>query len=98
MKILPLGDRILVNRTKSEEFSKGGIILPHSARETKAEGTVVAVGPGRVDENGKLHEIRGVKAGDSVIFAKHAGTELKQDGMDCILIREEDVLAVLVSD
>lgn len=95
MKIRPLHDRILVKRLKEEEQTAGGIIIPESAKEAPAEGKVVAVGPGRTDESGKTVPL-GVKAGDTIIFSKYAGSEVKIKGEDHLIMREEDVLGVLV--
>jgi chaperonin GroES len=93
MKIRPLGDRIVVKRTQKEEKTKGGIIIPDSAKEKPIEGLVIAVGAGKVLKNGKLHALD-VKAGDKVLFGKYAGTEVKLDGDEHVLLREDDILAV----
>jgi chaperonin GroES len=93
MKIRPLGDRIVVQRTKHEEKTKGGIIIPDSAKEKPIEGLVIAVGAGKVLKNGKVHPLD-VKAGDKVLFGKYSGTEVKLDGEEHVLLREDDVLAV----
>ncbi len=93
MKVRPLGDRIVVKRTQQEEKSKGGIIIPDSAKEKPVEGLVVAVGAGKFLKSGKVHPVD-VKAGDKVLFGKYAGTEVKLDGEEHVLLREDDILAV----
>ena len=93
MKIRPLQDRILVKRVDEEETTSGGIIIPDSAKEKPQEGQVVAVGPGKTNDNGTVSE-PGVKAGDRILFSKYAGTDVNVDGDDHIIIREDDVLAV----
>ena len=94
MKIRPLGDRILVKRVEEEQKSAGGIIIPDTAKEKPIQAEVVAVGSGRKDKNGKVHELE-VKAGDRVLFSKYGGTEVKLDGAEHLILREDDVLAVL---
>jgi chaperonin GroES len=94
MKIKPLNDRVLVKRLAEEEKSPGGIIIPESAKEAPAEGKIVAVGPGRKDEAGKVHALD-VKAGDVVIFSKYAGTEVKIGGEEHLIMREEDILGIV---
>jgi chaperonin GroES len=94
MKIKPLHDRVLVKRLAEEEMTKGGIIIPDSAKETPAEGKVVAVGPGKTDDSGKTHKL-GVRAGDIVIFSKYAGSEVKIQGEEHLIMREDDILGVL---
>jgi chaperonin GroES len=94
MKIRPLGDRVLVKRLESEERTKGGIIIPDTAKEKPIEAKVVAVGPGKRDDNGKLVE-PSVKAGDRVLFGKYSGTEVKLDGEEHLILREEDILGVI---
>ena len=93
-KIRPLHDRILVERVGEEQKSKGGIIIPDTAKEKPQEGRVLAVGKGRVLENGEVRALE-VKKGDRVLFGKYSGTEIKLAGDDRLIIREEDVLAVL---
>ena len=93
-KVQPLQDRILVKRLDAEEEKVGGIIIPDTAKEKPQEGEVVAVGPGKVTDDGKRQPV-GVKEGDKIIFAKYAGTEVKIDGEDLLVMREDDVLAVL---
>lgn len=94
MKIRPLNDRILVKRLESEERSAGGIIIPDSAKEKPAQGQVVAVGPGKLNEAGQRVALN-VKAGDKVLFSKYGGTEVKLDGEDFLIMREDDVLGVV---
>ncbi|MBX3209796.1 MAG: co-chaperone GroES [Labilithrix sp.] len=93
MKIRPLQDRLVVKRTQEEEKTKGGIIIPDTAKEKPLEGTVVAVGSGKSVKGGKVVPLD-VKAGDKVLFGKYSGTEVKVDGEDLVLLREDDVLAV----
>lgn len=94
MKIKPLGERVLVEPIKEEEAVKGGIIIPDSAKEKPQEGKVVAVGTGKVDENGKKIPFN-VKKGDIVLMPKYGGTEVKVDGKEYQIMREEDILAVI---
>jgi chaperonin GroES len=91
-KIKPLGNRIVVKRTEPKT-TKGGIILPETAQEKPKQGTVVAVGTGRVDEKGKNHAPN-VKVGDEVLFSSYSGTEYKSDDIDYLILSEDDVLAV----
>jgi chaperonin GroES len=93
-KFRPLHDRLLVQRLDGEEKSRGGIIIPDTAKEKPQQGRVLAVGPGRRDENGELVPLD-VRSGDKVLFAKYAGTEIKIDGEDRVILREEDVLAIV---
>jgi chaperonin GroES len=93
MKIRPLADRIVVRRTKEEEKTKGGIIIPDTAKEKPIEGVVVAVGAGKLLKDGKTRPVD-VKAGDRVLFGKYSGTEVKLDGEEHVLLREDDILAV----
>jgi chaperonin GroES len=92
-RIRPLHDRILVKRIAEEEKTKGGIIIPDTAKEKPQQGTVVAVGPGR-REDGKVVPLD-VKAGDTVLFGKYAGTEIKIEGEEHLILREEDVLGIV---
>jgi len=92
VKLEPLGDRVVVKPLPREEVTKSGIILPDTAKEKPQEGEVVAVGPGRVSEDGKRIAME-VKVGDKVIYAKYAGTELKVDDVEYVILRESDVLA-----
>ncbi len=94
MKVQPLHDRILVKRIDEEQKTKGGIIIPDTAKEKPQEGKVIAAGKGRVLEDGKVQELA-VKKGDKILFSKYAGTEIKLEGDDHIIIREDDVLAIL---
>jgi len=93
MKIKPLHDRVIVKRLAEEEKTKGGIIIPDSAKEAPAEGKVIAVGPGK-KEDGKITPLD-VKAGDTVLFSKYAGTEVKIDGEEHLIMREEDILGIV---
>jgi chaperonin GroES len=93
MKIRPLHDRILVKRIEEEETTKGGIIIPDTAKEKPSEGKVVAVGKGKVDDEGKHHALD-VKKGDRVLFSKYAGTEVQIEGEEHLIIREDDVLGI----
>jgi chaperonin GroES len=94
MKLRPLHDRILVRRIEEEQKTKGGLIIPDTAKEKPQEGTVIAVGKGRVNEDGKLRPLD-VHKGDRVLFAKYSGTEIQVVGDEHLIIREDDVLAVL---
>jgi chaperonin GroES len=91
-KIEPLGDRLVIKALPKEEVSKGGIVLPDTAREKPQEGEVVAVGPGKLTDDGKRIAME-VKAGDKVLYSKYAGTEFKLDDEELIVMRESDVLA-----
>jgi chaperonin GroES len=93
MKFKPLHDRVLVKRIEQEEKTKGGIIIPDTAKEKPQEGKVVAVGKGKITEDGKLQPLD-VKKGDRVLFNKYSGTEVNVDGEEHLIIREEDVLAI----
>lgn len=94
MKVRPLADRILVKREEPQETVRGGIIIPDSAKEKPQEGKVVAVGPGRVDDKGNRVALE-LKVGDRILMGKYSGTEVKIDGDEHIIMREDDVLAVL---
>ena len=94
LKFRPLHDRVVVKRIDAEEKSKGGIIIPDTAKEKPQEGEVVAVGPGGRDENGKLITID-IKAGDRVLFGKWSGTEVKLDGQELIIMKESDIMGVI---
>jgi chaperonin GroES len=94
MKFRPLHDRVVIKRVDAEEKTKGGIIIPDNAKEKPQEGKVVAVGPGARDENGKLTPVD-VKAGDTVLFGKWSGTEVKIDGQDLIIMKESDLMGVV---
>ncbi len=94
MAFRPLGDRVLVKRVEEESKTKGGIIIPDTAKEKPQEGEVVAVGPGARDDSGKVNALE-LKAGDRILFGKWSGTEVKIDGQDLIIMKESDVLGVL---
>jgi len=94
MKLRPLQDRILVQRVKEEEKTKGGIIIPDTAKEKPAEGKIVSVGKGKLDENGKRIAPE-VKKGDRILFGKYSGTEVKVEGQEYLIMREEDVLGII---
>jgi len=94
MKMVPLGDRILVQRTEAEARTKGGIVLPDSAKEKPKEGKVIRVGPGRVLEDGSRSKPE-LKKGDQVLFSSYAGTEIKIDGEEFLIMKEDDVLAIV---
>jgi len=95
-KIRPLQDRVIVQRVKEEEKTKGGIIIPDSAKEKPVEGKVLAVGNGKVLEDGKVRALD-IKAGDRVLFGKYSGTEVKLDGEEALILREDDILGVIES-
>ena len=94
MKIRPLQDRVIVKRVKEEEKTKGGIIIPDTAKEKPIEGEVVAVGKGKVQEDGTVRPVD-VKVGDRVLFGKYSGTEVKIDGEESLILREDDILGVI---
>ena len=94
MKIRPLHDHIIVKRVKEEDKTKGGIIIPDTAKEKPQEGKVVAVGKGKILKDGKVAPLD-VKKGDTILFGKYSGTEIKIEGEDHLIIREEDVLGVI---
>jgi chaperonin GroES len=94
MQVRPLQDRVLVERTQEEKKTAGGIFIPDTNSEKPAEGKVVSVGPGKVIEGGTLRKLD-VKAGDKILFSKYSGTEIKVDGKDYLIMREDDILAVL---
>lgn len=91
-KLQPLGDRVVVQPTPKEDITKGGIVLPDTAKEKPQEGKVIAVGPGRLTEDGKRIAME-VKVGDIVVYAKYGGTELKEDDKELMILRESDILA-----
>ena len=97
MAFRPLGDRVLVKRVEEEEKTKGGIIIPDTAKEKPQEGEVIAVGPGARDDSGKLQALD-VKVGDRILFGKWSGTEVKLDGQDLLIMKESDILGVLEAD
>ena len=94
MKIRPLQDRVIVKRVQEEEKTKGGIIIPDTAKEKPIEGEVLAVGNGKILESGNVRALD-IKAGDRVLFSKYAGTEIKIDGVEHLMMREEDILGVI---
>jgi chaperonin GroES len=94
MKFRPLHDRVVVQRVDAEEKTKGGIIIPDTAKEKPQEGKIVAVGPGGRDESGKLTPLD-VKAGDRVLFGKWSGTEIKLDGEDYLIMKESDIMGIV---
>ena len=94
MAFRPLGDRVLVKRVEEEEKSKGGIIIPDTAKEKPQEGEVISTGPGARDETGKVQPLD-VKAGDRILFGKWSGTEVKLNGEDLLIMKESDILGVL---
>ncbi len=94
MQITPLGDRVLVKPLDAEDKTKGGIILPDTAKEKPQEGKVVSVGKGKISDDGKLVALE-VKAGDKVLYGKYSGTEIKLNGEDHLIVREEDILAIV---
>ena len=94
MKIRPLQDRVLVERIEEEETTKGGIIIPDTAKEKPQEGKVVAVGAGKVNEDGKVTQLS-VKAGDKILFGKYSGTEIKLNGNEYLIMREDDILGIV---
>jgi chaperonin GroES len=94
MNIRPLHDRIIVERIEEETMTAGGIIIPDSAKEKPLEGTVIAVGKGKSTDDGKIVPLD-VKAGDKVLFGKYAGTEIKIDGKELLMMREDDILGVV---
>jgi len=94
LKLRPLGDRVVVEPLEAEDKSKGGIILPDSAKEKPQKGKIVAIGVGRTDEKGKLIPMQ-VKDGETVLYGKYAGTEITVDGKEYMILKEEDILAVV---
>lgn len=94
MEVRPLHDRVLVKRFSEEEKSKGGIIIPDTAKEKPIQGEVIAVGQGRVSEDGKIRPLD-VKKGDRILFGKYAGTEIKINGDEFLMMREEDILGIV---
>ncbi len=94
MKIRPLYDRVLARRTVSQDVTKGGIIIPEAAKEKPIEGEVLAVGSGKILENGKIRPLD-VKAGDRILFGKYSGSEVKIEGEEHLILREDEILAVL---
>ena len=96
MKFRPLHDRVVIQRVDEEEKTKGGIIIPDTAKEKPMEGKVIAVGPGARGEDGKIHPLD-VKTGDRVLFGKWSGTEVKLDGDELIIMKEADIMGIIAS-
>ncbi len=94
MKIRPLQDRVIVERIEEEERTKGGIIIPDTAKEKPQEGKIIAVGKGKVSDDGKVLPLS-VKAGDKILFGKYSGTEIKLNGNEYLIMREEDILGII---
>ena len=94
MAFRPLGDRVLVKRVEEEQKTKGGIIIPDTAKEKPQEGEVIAVGPGARDETGKVQPLD-VKVGDKILFGKWSGTEVRLDGQDLLIMKESDILGIV---
>ena len=97
ISLKPLGNRVVVEPIEQEEITAGGIVLPETAKEKPQKGTVLSVGPGDRDEDGDYIQMD-VKAGDTVLFAKYAGTEIKVDGKKLLILRESDLLAIVLND
>ena len=95
MKIRPLHDRVIVKRVEEEKKSAGGIVIPDTAAEKPSQGEIVAVGPGKLDDNGKTVAM-GVKVGDRVLFGKYSGQEFRMDGQDLLHMREDDIIGTVV--
>ena len=95
LNLRPLGDRVVIEPSEGEEVTAGGILLPETAKEKPQEGTIIAIGTGRRDENGKLIAMD-VKDGDKVLYAKYAGTEIKLNGKKVLILKETDILAVVI--
>jgi chaperonin GroES len=94
MKVRPLYDRILIKRLDEESKTAGGLFIPDTAKEKPQEGMVVAVGSGKIQEDGKLRKLD-VKAGDKILFSKYSGNDIKIDGVDHLILKEDDILAIL---
>ena len=94
MKLRPLHDRVIVKRLEDERKTAGGIVIPDTAAEKPSQGEVVAVGPGKLDDNGKTIAM-GVKSGDKILFGKYSGTEFKLDGNDYLHMREDDIIGIV---
>ena len=94
MKVRPLQDRVIIKRIAEEEKTRGGIIIPDTAKEKPGEGEVIAVGSGKADDKGKIRPLD-VKKGDRVLFGKYSGSEIKVDGVDHIILREDEILGVI---
>ncbi len=94
MKLRPLNDRVVVTRIEEDEKTRGGIIIPDTAKEKPQEGKVIALGPGKLDENGKRIPME-VKENDKILFGKYAGTEIRIDGVEHLIMREDDILGIV---
>ncbi len=94
MKVKPLNDRVLVKRMEEVQVTKGGILIPDTAKEKPIEGKVIAVGPGKMSDQGQRMALQ-LKEGDRVLFGKYAGTEIKMEGEEYLMMREEDILAII---
>ena len=94
MKIQPLGDRVIVEPSDAEETTKGGIVIPDTAKEKQQQGKVISVGKGRVNDDGKVTALE-VKANDTVLYGRYSGTEIKIQGTDYLILREEDILGIV---
>jgi chaperonin GroES len=94
MKVKPLNDRVLVKRTEEMQMTKGGIYIPDTAKEKPIEGKIIAVGPGKMSDQGQRMTLQ-VKEGDRVLFSKYAGTEIKIEGEEYLMMREDDILAII---
>ena len=94
MKVRPLHDRLIIQRLEEEEKTKGGIIIPDTAKEKPVEGKVIAVGAGRINKDGKKMPLE-IKKGDRVLYAKYGGTEIKMDGEEYLMMKEDDILAII---
>jgi chaperonin GroES len=94
MKIRPLQDRVIIKRTEEDKTSPGGIVIPDSAAEKPVKGEVIAIGNGKILENGTVRKVD-LKVGDKILFGKYSGTEIKVDGQELVVMREEDIMAVL---
>ena len=94
MKVKPLNDRVLVKRTEEMQMTKGGIYIPDTAKEKPIEGKIIAVGPGKMSDSGTRINLQ-VKEGDRVLFGKYAGTDIKIEGEDYLMMREDDILAII---
>ena len=94
MKLRPLQDRVIVKQSEAEEKTKSGILLPDAAKEKPTKGKVIAVGPGKLDDNGKAMEM-GIRVGDTIYYGKYSGTDVEVDGQKLVILREQDVLGVL---
>ena len=94
MKLRPLQDRVIVKQSEAEEKTASGILLPDSAKEKPTKGKVIAAGPGKADDNGKIHAI-GVKLGENIYYGKYSGTDVEVNGEKFVILREQDILGIL---